>query len=73
MRKVLDHEIINQILLSDNLPLIIEFELNVLTTHENATNCLDQLQKNGYKCFHLQYKYAQFDVIAIEENSVLIT
>ena len=73
----LDHLIIQQITeyySESNLPLIIEWENNKLTSIEDGDKAIKNLTEIGYKLFHLNflYPYALYDIIAIHESIIPI-
>lgn len=64
----LDYIIIKDILNSSVHPIMIEFEANILTSNEDAKKCIQVLTDNDYKVFHLKYKFACYDCLAIKND-----
>lgn len=75
----LDYLLISQIIKFNknnnlNLPALIEWECNALTSENNGDEILNFLEENGYKNFHLNkfYDYASFDILSIHEDTFKI-
>ena len=64
----IDYLLIEDIINSGLKPHIIECELNQLTSKENVKKCLNFLQKNNYRCFRLNYRFAAYDCLAIRND-----